>query len=422
MSTRAAFEYRAAVVGTGRDELLTGLRALATGEAAAHLTEGRADDAARVAFVFPGQGAQWAGMARPLLDTSPVFARAMAECAAALTPFVDWSLLDVVDDAAALERVDVVQPVLWAVMVSLAELWRSYGVEPARGGGPQPGRDSGGLRGRAPCRFRTAPGWSPCAARLSPSPWPDWAAWSPCPCRRRPRPTCSGGGRDACPSRRSTGPSSTVVSGEAPAVDELLAACGTAGIRARRIPVDYASHSPQVERIRDRLLADLAPVTPGAASVPAYSCTTGEQADTRTWDARHWYRNLRETVRFDSASRALVDAGVSVVLEVSPHPVLVAALQETLEAALPARPGAPPSARCAGTTADRVVSCCRWPSCTPSASASGGRRCSAALAKSICPRTRSSTAASGPRRARSSGATPSTRSSGRRWSGRTSAP
>ncbi|MYR45985.1 acyltransferase domain-containing protein, partial [Streptomyces sp. SID5910] len=69
-----------------------------------------------------------------LIDTSPVFAARIAECAAALDPFVDWSLIDIVRDADAdawLEQVDVVQPVLWAVMVSLAEVWRSHGVEPA---------------------------------------------------------------------------------------------------------------------------------------------------------------------------------------------------------------------------------------------------------------------------------------------------
>ncbi|MEG3632146.1 acyltransferase domain-containing protein, partial [Streptomyces poriticola] len=85
-------------------------------------------------FVFPGQGAQWAGMAVDLLDSSPVFAGWMTECAVALEPFVDWSLLDVVrgvEGVPGLDRVDVVQPVLWAVMVSLAEVWRSYGVVPS---------------------------------------------------------------------------------------------------------------------------------------------------------------------------------------------------------------------------------------------------------------------------------------------------
>ncbi|MFM9559444.1 acyltransferase domain-containing protein, partial [Streptomyces caniscabiei] len=76
-------------------------------------------------FVFPGQGSQWAGMAVELLVTSPVFAARMAECERALSVFVDWSLSEVLSDEGELARVDVVQPVLWAVMVSLAEVWRS---------------------------------------------------------------------------------------------------------------------------------------------------------------------------------------------------------------------------------------------------------------------------------------------------------
>ncbi|KJS51018.1 hypothetical protein VM98_39460, partial [Streptomyces rubellomurinus subsp. indigoferus] len=86
---------------------------------------------ARVVFVFPGQGSQWVGMGAELLDSSPVFAARIGECERALVPFVDWSLTEVLRGGAGLERVDVVQPVLWAVMVALAEVWRSFGVEPA---------------------------------------------------------------------------------------------------------------------------------------------------------------------------------------------------------------------------------------------------------------------------------------------------
>ncbi|MCQ8195717.1 acyltransferase domain-containing protein, partial [Streptomyces rugosispiralis] len=89
----------------------------------------------RAVLVFPGQGSQWVGMAAGLLESSPVFAERVGECAVALAPFVEWSLGDVLRGgegaAEVLERVDVVQPALFAVMVSLAELWRSYGVEPA---------------------------------------------------------------------------------------------------------------------------------------------------------------------------------------------------------------------------------------------------------------------------------------------------
>ncbi|WP_394326609.1 acyltransferase domain-containing protein, partial [Streptomyces hygroscopicus] len=129
---RAVHEHRAVVVGAGREELLDAVRALARGttEGAAVVGE-RGDAEPRVVFVFPGQGAQWVGMAVELLGDSPVFAERMRECAAALKPHLDLPLLEVLGDGVALGRVDVVQPVLWAVMVSLAEVWRSYGVVPS---------------------------------------------------------------------------------------------------------------------------------------------------------------------------------------------------------------------------------------------------------------------------------------------------
>ncbi|MGW5698829.1 type I polyketide synthase, partial [Streptomyces asiaticus] len=132
VTTRAAFERRAVVLGGDRTALVSGLTALAEGREVPGVVRGSVVGSdVRAAFVFPGQGSQWVAMAAGLLESSPVFAERMGECAAALAPFVDWSLVDVLGDAVALERVDVVQPVLWSVMVSLAELWRSYGVEPA---------------------------------------------------------------------------------------------------------------------------------------------------------------------------------------------------------------------------------------------------------------------------------------------------
>ncbi|WP_373304545.1 acyltransferase domain-containing protein, partial [Streptomyces anandii] len=130
---RAGLEHRAAVVGCGREVLRAGLAAVAAGGMAPGVAEG-VRVGGKTAFVFPGQGSQWLGMAAGLLDASPVFAARIDECAAALDPFTDWSLVDVlrqVPGAPSLERVDVVQPALFAMMVSLAELWRSVGVEPA---------------------------------------------------------------------------------------------------------------------------------------------------------------------------------------------------------------------------------------------------------------------------------------------------
>ncbi|MGW2426752.1 SDR family oxidoreductase, partial [Streptomyces sp. NPDC001709] len=128
VATRSAFEHRAVVVGESRDELLQGLTALARDESPAGLVRGTATATGPTALVFPGQGTQWAGMGAGLLDESPVFKARIEECAAALAPFVDFDVVEVLRTGRELDRVDVIQPVTWAVMVSLAEVWRSVGV------------------------------------------------------------------------------------------------------------------------------------------------------------------------------------------------------------------------------------------------------------------------------------------------------
>src|ERR1700744_2139068 len=133
LAGRANFEHRAVVVGGDRDRLLAGLDELAGGGLAGSGIQGTAWPAGKTVFVFPGQGSQWLGMGIELLDTAPVFAKHIEECAQAFAEFVDWSLIDVLrgaPDAPGLDRVEVVQPALFAVMVSLAKLWQSLGVRP----------------------------------------------------------------------------------------------------------------------------------------------------------------------------------------------------------------------------------------------------------------------------------------------------
>ncbi|MDC0774009.1 type I polyketide synthase, partial [Streptomyces sp. HD] len=124
---------------------------------------------------------------------------------------------------------------------------------------------------------------------------------------------------------------SVVVSGEPEALDELLAECDSDGVRARRIAVDYASHSAQVDALNDDLLAELAEIRPRSSSVAFYSTVTGEQIDTAGLDAGYWLRNMRETVNFEAAVRATLDEGHRNLLEVSPHPVVVMAVQEIID-------------------------------------------------------------------------------------------
>ncbi|MFB7666046.1 type I polyketide synthase [Kitasatospora sp. NPDC056138] len=337
VASRAGFEHRAVVVAGDREAAVRGLEALAAGGVAAEVVEGVAGSAGKVAFVFPGQGSQWAAMAVELLECSAVFAERLGECAAALAPFTDWSLLDVVRGTAGeawLDRVDVVQPVLWAVMVSLAEVWRSAGVEPSVVVGHSQGEIAAAvvagalsledgarvvaLRSKAIAAGLAGRGGMVSLALPVEAVRERLAAW----------------GEERISVAAVNGPSSVVVSGEPAALEELLASCEADGVRARRVPVDYASHSAQVESIHAELLDVLKDVAPQAGRVPLLSTVTGELVDGSGMDAEYWYTNLRTTVEFaDATDELLRSHGVGTFVEVSAHPVLVMAVQETIETA-----------------------------------------------------------------------------------------
>ncbi|WP_159059958.1 acyltransferase domain-containing protein, partial [Streptomyces scabiei] len=333
-TTRSALPHRAVVVGTGHRELLDALAALADRSAASGAVEGQARGGGRTVFVFPGQGSQWAGMGSGLLDAAPVFAERVAQCERALSPYVDWSLTGVLrgeSGAPSLERVDVVQPALWAVMVSLAALWRSYGVEPSAVAGHSQGEIAAAvvagalsledgakvvaLRSRAIVALAGAGGM----------------ASVPLPVDEVRALLADGDGRLSVAAVN--GPASVVVSGDRAALDDLIDRLTARDLRVRRIPVDYASHSAHVERIHDELLRLLADITPRPSDIPFYSTVTGEPLDTTGLDAGYWYRNLRRTVEFEQTTRALLAAGHQVLVEVSPHPVLTVPMEETARAA-----------------------------------------------------------------------------------------
>ncbi|MEV0505774.1 acyltransferase domain-containing protein, partial [Streptomyces spectabilis] len=126
------------------------------------------------------------------------------------------------------------------------------------------------------------------------------------------------------------GPASVVVSGDTAAVDELLTRCEETGAWARRVPVDYASHSPHVEAVRERIGRDLAELRPRTGDVAFYSTVTGGFMDTAELDGAYWYRNLREPVRFEPAVQELCARGHGAFVETSPHPMLTVGVAETL--------------------------------------------------------------------------------------------
>ena len=333
-TTRSAFEQRAALVGRDRGDLLRGLAALAAGESAEGLVEGKAPKSRSTVFVFPGQGAQWAGMAQRLLDSSAVFARRLGECGQALAPYLDWSLDDVLRErpgAPSLERVDVVQPVLFAVMVSLAELWRSVGVVPDAVVGHSQGEIAAACVAGAlslPDAARVVALRSQVLADAAGSGGMASVARSAHLVRQDLR-----GWEGRLSLGAVNAPSAVVVSGDQASLEAYLAQCAERGVQARRVAVDYASHSARMEPLRERLLEVLAGISPRSCETAFYSSVTGGALDTSVLDGDYWYRNLRATVDFEQATRAVLAAGHSLFVEVSPHPVLAMGIEESAEAA-----------------------------------------------------------------------------------------
>ncbi|MBP2037347.1 type I polyketide synthase [Streptomyces avidinii] len=334
VTTRATWDERAVVLADATGGHLPALGALARGEGDPRVVRGTADTRGRTVFVFPGQGAQWAGMAAGLWESSPVFAQWMDRCAGALAPLTDWSLAEVIhgaDGAPGLDRVDVVQPASWAVGVSLAGLWRSCGVEPAAVVGHSQGEIAaacvaGALSledGAALVTLRS----KLIAEELSGHGGMVSVALPPADTAER---ISRWDGRISVAANNSR--RSTVVSGDPEALAELLAGCEADGVRARRIPVDYASHSAHVERIEERLAELTAGIAPRTGEIPFHSTTTGGPLDTAGLDAGYWYRNLRRPVLFGPVVEDLLAQGHDVFVEVSPHPVLVPAVQDAIDA------------------------------------------------------------------------------------------
>ncbi|MFR9776093.1 SDR family NAD(P)-dependent oxidoreductase [Micromonospora sp. MS34] len=330
---RDHFPLRAAVVADRPAALREGLARLAASGPDApedpDLPSGRAVAHRRTAFVFPGQGSQWRGMGRELYKCSPVFADVVRRCAEALRPHVSWDLTAVVADEAGDEwttRIDMLQPTLWAMSLGLAELWRANGVHPDLVLGHSQGEITAAtlagalsyadaallMARRSAIARRTSGRGLMLAVDLD-----------------------RDGAREALQGFEETvalavhnGPRSCVLSGDRDDVLTLKELLEAEEVFCRLVNVDYASHSPQMEALRDDLLAALEPVRPSAGTVPLLSTVRVGLLGGPELDARYWVENLCHPVLFADAMRQAFDDGVTHVVEISPHPVLTPAVEQ----------------------------------------------------------------------------------------------
>ncbi|MEV6716285.1 acyltransferase domain-containing protein [Lentzea sp. NPDC051208] len=332
---RSQLRHRIAVTAVSRRQLRQTLDGFLDGRFAPSLAigEARPDREDPIAFVFPGQGGHWPGMGRSLFR-EPAFRTAMTECDSAIRQFTGRSVIDELmgqQAEAASSRVDVVQPVVFSVQVALAALWRSWGVEPAAVVGHSMGEVAaahvaGALDLRDAARVICLR--SNLMARTSGQGVMAVAELSESEAEKEIRRY-----GDQVVVAAVNSPRSVVLSGAPGPLGELRESLEGQGRYCRLVPVDCASHSPQMDPLCAELRDGLSVMSPHPTAVSVYSTVTGARIEGTELDHYYWAQNLRRQVRFDSAVRDLLRDGITALIEVSPHPTLAPVLERTVRQA-----------------------------------------------------------------------------------------
>jgi acyl transferase domain-containing protein/acyl carrier protein len=324
---RSHHDFRLAIVAASRRQLEDKLTQWIKGEQAERVRTGRKLllEAPKTVFVFAGHGAQWAGMARGLFD-EPVFYDTLAKCDEFIRKFAGWSVIERLQAGEMPDDACIAQPSLFAVMVSLAALWRSWGIEPQAVVGHSMGECAAAvvcgalsledgaavICARSHLMKRVSGKGSMVFAALS----IDNAAAL----------ALEYNGRISVAVNNS--PGSTVLSGDTDAIEEVIRRLNEREIFCRRVRVDVASHSSQMDPLLAELKESIGGIRPRAASIPFYSTTTGRQEDGTALDPEYWSRNLRHPVLFSSTVESLLRDGFNTFVEVSSHPLLIQSIEE----------------------------------------------------------------------------------------------
>ncbi len=327
---RAPLDLRAAFVAPDRASMAASLRRFASGEPAS--AEGQAlTPREKVVFVLPGQGGQWVGMGRELVEREPAFRTALEQCDQAARRWADFSLLEQLrlDPGAPgyrLGDIDVIQPMLVALAIAYAELWKSFGVQPSAVIGHSMGEVGAAyLAGvldldramqiicrRSALMRRTSGKGAMALVELS---------FEEAEARIAPV-------ADRVAVGANNSPRASILSGEPEAIQAILAQLEREKIFCRLVKVDVASHSPQMAPAAADLSAELAGMVPVEARIPIYSTVLGRRAVGNEFDASYWGRNLRQSVLFGRAVAEALQDGATAFVELGPHPVLVPSVQQ----------------------------------------------------------------------------------------------
>lgn len=331
---RAHHDHRLGIVAASIPELCSHLAAWLAGESSSNVISGRCElHTPRVAAVFCGNGPQWWGMARTLLDQEPLFRTAVDEVDALYRVAAGVSIRDELarDEATSrMDRTDIAQPALFAIQVGLWRIWRSWGITPEAVTGHSVGEVAAAwaagalslpaavqvIYHRSRCQELTRDAGTMAALGVSSAQALAWCAAHP----------------QLLSLAAENSPAAVTISGDRTAIQAVVATCAAQGHFARTLALAYAFHSPAMEPIRDDLLASLAGLPTTATTLRFISTVTGREFAGERLDGRYWWNNVRLPVRFQSAITGLVADGCTCFIEIGPHPVLRTYLAENIAA------------------------------------------------------------------------------------------
>jgi pimaricinolide synthase PimS1 len=330
---RTHLATRAMIMAGNRDDALAGLQALAEARPHRNLAKTEQRDRGKVVFVFPGQGSQWREMGRALLSQCPAFGLVVEECDAALRPYTGWSVLALLSGDGAgngqpafSDSLDIMQPAIFTMAIALTAAWRSLGLTPAAVVGHSQGEIAAAVVAGALTLQDGARVVSLRSQVLQRGGKGGEMAVVELPVDRVETLIAPYQGRISIAAVNTS--NSTVVSGDARAVMDLLIDLDDQGIFCGKLDAAVASHSPQMDALLPELERALSSIRPRAAEVPFYSTVAGAVISGEAVDAAYWCRNLRQPVRLDKALNQLIVDGHGVFVEISAHPVLAMALTD----------------------------------------------------------------------------------------------
>jgi myxalamid-type polyketide synthase MxaE and MxaD len=324
------FTHRLAFVGENKHEIIEQIEAFLANEHSEFITNKLAYGG-KLAFIFPGQGAQRRNMGKTLFASEKVFRDMIQKCDRVLRKYVDWSLIKEVyatQNNSRLEEIDVIQPATFAIQISLATLMMSWGVKPKTIVGHSMGEVS--------------------AAYIAGILTLDDAAKIICH-RSKLMKRKSGHGSMLATGLRlqeaeelisnypnlsiavNNSPTSTVISGDSDAINEIDAQLTEKGIFSRHIKVDMAAHSPQLDDLKEELYAKIKDIKPQKGTIDIFSTVRNSFVTGKEMDANYWLDNLRKSVLFASAIDYIIRSDHSVLIEVSPSPILTPAIFQCAE-------------------------------------------------------------------------------------------